>query len=118
MVCTTIKIVTKRWGNENSWTFGECSSAQEYGNRQVYTEECCQLAGNYHLVCKDSYGDGWHNGYIQIGGEGKKWCKDFKSGSEQSQEVEMTGKLELSDLLTDVKKADLATNLLSSSQYK
>jgi hypothetical protein len=95
MVCTNIKVVTKKWGNENSWVFGGCASSQEYEARNTYTEECCQLAGNYELTCKDSWGDGWHNGYLQIGDEPKKWCKDFKAGHEQSQEVEMTGNLDV-----------------------
>jgi len=97
IVCTNIKIVTKRWGNENSWTFGSCAgpvgnaagSAEEYGNRQVYTEECCQEAGDYELVCKDSYGDGWHTGYLEIGGT--KYCDTFDSGHEQTYEVSMAG---------------------------
>ena len=97
LVCTTIKVVTKKWGEENSWTFGECSSAQVYEAKEIYTEECCQLEGNYELVCKDQWGDGWHGGYIQIGDDTEKWCKDFKSGKEQSQEVEMTGKSEFGD---------------------
>jgi len=79
-VCTDIKIVTKEYGYENSWTFGSCSSNQEYGDDQQYTVQCCQPAGNYELTCKCSYGDGWHGGYIQIGGE--KYCDDFDDGFE------------------------------------
>ena len=84
-----IKIVTKRWGSENSWTFGSCSSAQAYNNRETYTEQCCQEAGDYELVCKDSYGDGWHTGYLEIGGT--KYCDTFQSGHEQTHEVTMEG---------------------------
>merc|ERR1711962_753597 len=65
-VCIDIKIRTEAWGDENSWTFGSCSSSQSYDNYQDYTEECCQPAGSYALTCKCSYGDGWHDGYIQI----------------------------------------------------
>ena len=57
---------------------GSCSNGQEYGNRNTYTEECCQLAGDYQLVCKDSYGDGWHGGYIEI--LGVKYCQGFLDG--------------------------------------
>ena len=84
-VCKNIKIVTKSWGKENSWTLGSCSSAQKYKSKKTYTEECCQPTGNYKLTCKDSYGDGWHNGYIEIGGT--KYCKDFQSGSEKTLDV-------------------------------
>jgi len=82
-VCIDIKIRTERWGDENSWTFGSCSSSQSYGNYQDYTEECCQPAGSYDLTCKCSYGDGWHDGYIQIGDSEEQYCLDFEDGSEQ-----------------------------------
>ena len=93
MVCVDIKIVTKMWGEENSWVFGSCASAQAYEAKTEYTEECCQLAGNYELVCNDAWGDGWHGGYLQIGDDETKWCNDFKNGGEQSQIVEMSGNL-------------------------
>ena len=41
-------------------------------------EQCCQTDGDYTLICKDSYGDGWHGGYITI--EGVKYCENFDSG--------------------------------------
>merc|ERR1712038_1143565 len=88
-VCTPIKLVTKRWGNEISWTFGACSSSQEYGNHNIYTEECCQKAGSYPITCKDSYGDGWHGGYLEI--EGTKYCKEFRDGGEKTEEGTMEG---------------------------
>jgi len=81
-VCTDIKVVTKAWGNENSWTFGSCSSdGTTYGDDQEYTVQCCQPAGSYSLACKCSYGDGWHGGYIQIGND--KYCEDFTAGQEK-----------------------------------
>ena len=92
LLCTDIKTVTKRYGEENSWTFGNCSSCQVYGNADTYTEECCQLSGDYQLVCKDSYGDGWHGGYIQIGESETKYCENFEDGHEEATEVTMTGK--------------------------
>merc|ERR1711990_56373 len=79
-VCINIKTTTKEWGRENSWTFGSCSSGQEYRSHKVYDEECCQPAGSYELVCKCSYGDGWHGGFIQIGDSEEKLCEDFEDG--------------------------------------
>ena len=89
IVCTDIKIVTKKWGNEISWTFGNCASGQVYGNRQIYTEECCQEEGNYELACKDSYGDGWNGGFLEINGE--EHCRQFRDGHEEKKEVTMSG---------------------------
>ena len=80
-VCMDIKKVTKAYGSENSWTFGKCKSSQQYASRQTYTTKCCLAKGEQNLTCKDSYGDGWHDGYLEI--QGKKYCKDFKSGSEK-----------------------------------
>ena len=88
---TILKVVTKSWGKENSWTLGACSSSQTYGNNENYEVECCQPAGEYVLTCKDTYGDGWHGGYLKIGDEGKKWCKNFKNGHEKEVTVTLTG---------------------------
>ena len=89
-VCTDIEIVTEAYGNENSWTFGNCNSTQEYNSYDTYIEQCCQPMGTYQLVCADSYGDGWHGGYIEIGGS--KYCEDFMAGSAESHDVAMPGK--------------------------
>merc|ERR1719370_1496199 len=87
-VCVTIKTTTFQWGNENSWTFGACSSSTKgYESKEVYEQECCQPAGSYDLVCNDSYGDGWHGGYVEIGNSGVKLCVDFTDGTSKTIEV-------------------------------
>ena len=53
--------------------------------------KCCQPEANHVLECKDSYGDGWHGGYIQIGDEPKKWCEDFTTGTKKTVDVENKG---------------------------
>ena len=85
-----MKLTTSSWGNEISWTFGSCSSAQEYASQQEYTERCCLTSGEHTLTCKDSYGDGWHGGFMEIGGT--KYCDDFQSGSEAVKQVTLAGK--------------------------
>ena len=82
-ICINIKIVTKEWANENSWTFGSCSSNDTYQNYATVTEQCCQPAGQYELVCKCSYGDGWHGGYLEINGQ--RYCEEFKDGKEKKE---------------------------------
>ena len=86
-VCMDIKKVTKAYGSENSWTFGKCKSSQQYASRQTYTTKCCLAKGEHTLTCKDSYGDGWHGGYLEI--QGNKYCKDFKSGSEKKTMIQI-----------------------------
>ena len=97
-ICTDITIVTLAWGNENTWTFGDCKSSHKYNWDAVYTEECCQPEGTYELDCTDSYGDGWHGGYIEIGGT--KYCESFTTGYEQNHDVAMPGKLKFRNLFS------------------
>ena len=84
-----IKTVTKAWGNEVSWTFGKCKSSQRYDSRRTYTTNCCLPKGEHTLTCKDSYGDGWHGGYMEI--EGKQYCNDFSTGREKTEKVHIKG---------------------------
>ena len=90
-VCVNIRVKTLRYGNENSWKFGSCSGPAQgstYSSRKTYNVQCCQPVGTYELDCKDSYGDGWHGGWIKIGSSKTKLCKNFTDGSNQSQQVE------------------------------
>jgi len=85
-VCVNMKLTTVDWGKEISWTFGSCNSGTTtYGNNQEYDIKCCQPAGTYAFECKDSYGDGWHGGYMDIGGTAV--CKDFTEGKSKTQNV-------------------------------
>ena len=42
------------------------------------------MADSYNLECKDSYGDGWNGGYIEMGGI--NYCESF-SGREETTEI-------------------------------
>ena len=82
--------------HENSWTYGNCNSAQVYLLPiAMFTEECCQPSGTYELVCSDSNGDGWHGGYIEIGGI--RYCENFNTGSSQNHQVVMPGSVKFND---------------------
>ena len=94
MVCTDIKIVTTTYGSESGWTFGNCISAQAYTDYGTFVEECCQPTNTYELVCTDSFGDGWHGGYIEIGGI--QYCGSFDTSS-QSYQVVMPGNVKFKD---------------------
>ena len=75
------------FSHEISWTFGACSSAQRYYYNTTTNVQCCQLAGNYELVCKDSNGDGWEGGYLEINGQ--EYCKEFNMGNEKKENATM-----------------------------
>ena len=77
-VCFPVELTTKTWAREISWSIGSCSSNQVYKNRKVYAKQCCLAPGDHTLNCKDSYGDGWQGGFIEI--YGRRYCEDFKSG--------------------------------------
>ena len=48
---------------------------EKYGTVQT----TCNLApGRYIIKCKDEAHDGWHGGYLKIGGT--KYCEDFTTG--------------------------------------
>ena len=50
-----------------------------YSNWDSDNETDCSLVpGRYVLKCIDTYGDGWHGGYLVIGGT--KYCESFRSG--------------------------------------
>ena len=79
--------VTKDWGHEIEWNIGgathaSCENEQSYENDQEYTQQCCLPANatEFPITCKDTYGDGWHGGYLEINGE--TYCEDFSDGDE------------------------------------
>ena len=85
-VCVKVLLQTAAFYSKDiSWKFGSCSSqnGKKYRNRRRYEFDCCQPKGNYEMICKDSYGDGWGSGaYIQVGRT--KVCTNFTSGSQKS----------------------------------
>ena len=81
-------MTTSDYGEEISWTLGNCTSGQTYGNDQSYEEDCCLHPGTYTLTCEDSYGDGWNGAYIEI--KGTQYCDDF-DGFEETAQIIVTG---------------------------
>ena len=56
-----------------------------------FTEQCCLTGGDYQIICKDSYGDGWHGGYLEINGQ--RYCEDFTIGKEQKVTISISSAL-------------------------
>ena len=80
-----VSLTSRSWASEISWTLGGCSSKTVFENRKTHEGECSLPSGQYTLVCKDSYGDGWHGGFIMI--SGKTYCESFDSGFSETHEV-------------------------------
>ena len=80
---------TEAWGHEVEWTIGcsdggcrECGSDLGYADNTLTTQQCCmpEEEKEFVITCTDSFGDGWHGGYLEIDGE--KYCEEFSDGPE------------------------------------
>ena len=80
-------MTTKSYGVEISWSLGTCSSVENYYSNTEYIEECCLNTDEFTLKCKDSFGDGWQGGFIEI--QGTKYCEDFTAGTEKSIQIDI-----------------------------
>merc|ERR1719329_2052497 len=52
----------------------------------------CPVHEDVSILCKDSYGDGWHGGFLQVsvnGGPAMRFCADFRSGKSQVETLPM-----------------------------
>ena len=85
--CFDIKLVTKTWASEISWSIGACESSGPYEDNKVYEQKCCLGAGDHSVNCKDSYGDGWNYAYLVILHSAKTYCKDFKHGKLKQESI-------------------------------
>ena len=76
----------------------------------VYEQECCLEAGEHTVYCRDSYGDGWHGGYLEINGD--KFCDTFDSGTGTEETVTIKAAGKNSNLMM-IPKFSNCTNLMS-----
>ena len=49
-----------------------------FGAAGVSSRRCLLKPGTYTIYCIDSYGDGWHGGFIEI--LGNNYCTGFSTG--------------------------------------
>jgi len=81
--CVHIEMHTRNWGYEVSWSISGAANCfgNGYGdNREFNVNDCCLRPGQtFTLNCIDSYGDGWHGGFILI--NNKRYCDEFRRGS-------------------------------------
>ena len=80
-------VIAKSWGSEiryevvNKDKKTVCSGGPFSSNSDNVITDCQMTAGDYSVKCIDTYGDGWHGGYIAIEGvEDQKLCQTFTSG--------------------------------------
>jgi hypothetical protein len=83
-----VKVTTVSWGSENSWTLGDCSGSG-FEDNQEYDSVCCLTGGEHTLTCSDTYGDGWHGGFIEV--DGVTYCNEFSKGMEETSSVWVYG---------------------------
>ena len=93
-MCFNVKLTTKEWANDISWSVGNCKSSGKgypyqctrnggYPNNQQFVEHCCLQQGVYNVSCFDCSGDSWGEGaYLEI--NGKRYCENFRGNSHQT----------------------------------
>ena len=75
-----MQMQTLSFGGESTWEITNLDevlcSGGPYTSDTFFEITDCQLAGgDYTLRCIDSYGDGWHGGYVTI--NGIIYCEDL-----------------------------------------
>lgn len=86
--CFNIQFQAGLFAKEVSWELGTCNSSlgTYLEDQKLYPpEECCLISGVYQLTCKDQYSDGWHGGFLKVGG--KKHCSAFSNGAVKKETV-------------------------------
>ena len=72
-----LKVV--RYGSEMSWSFvsttGHRCDESSFNGNYDHWRSCLLKPGTYTIYCIDSYGDGWHGGYITI--QNTRYCDNF-----------------------------------------
>ena len=86
--CVEVKLTPNGFADEMMWSLSSCSG---YGSVDGLpsAHQCCVPPGTYRLQCEDSYGDGWHGGYIEVDGE--RYCESFVNGTIMSAEITIQG---------------------------
>ena len=65
-VPTTVNVQTAIYGYEVTWQLDGGAIFGPYGNYETDTASFCLSVGQHQLSYWDSYGDGWHGGYIEV----------------------------------------------------
>jgi len=79
---SSVTMHTRRWGNEISWRIENSGcSGGAIRDHTSQTYDCCLPEGNFQVVCMDTWGDGWHGGYLEI--DGRNYCQSFGTGHEK-----------------------------------
>ncbi|KAK3285709.1 hypothetical protein CYMTET_6699 [Cymbomonas tetramitiformis] len=96
--CTPVNITFHAVLNasEVSWYIDDmCNDGTIYNNTfsedgRTFNKQCCLTLGNISVTCWDSYGDGWHGGYLSSSSIDGSICQDFTSGSSKVETYALT----------------------------
>ena len=94
-ICFNVTVNTFSYGNETKWSIGNCKG-EGYQDNDRYIEQCCLHPGYHVLICEDTFGDGWHGGFIHLNDE--IYCEDFRNGHKHLTQVNVptnNGKLKV-----------------------
>jgi len=87
-ICFNITLTSGTFVSEINWSIATCKSSQTYSSNNKISEQCCLAPGEYNLTCKDTWGDGWQEEFLEI--QGKRYCDNFKTGSAVSEKVKFS----------------------------
>jgi hypothetical protein len=92
---TTVTVFAEVWGNEIGLKIDDTELVVEgsLANNQVYLFNMCLSAGVHEAILTDSYGDGWHGGYLRI--NGVDYGRDFLTGTIATHTFSIIGCIEM-----------------------
>ena len=75
-----VQLFTQTWASEISFEIdGVTITSGTLGDSQTYTYSRCLAPGSHTLLLLDSFGDGWHGGYVRI--NNVNYGTTFESGA-------------------------------------
>jgi hypothetical protein len=106
------------FGSEVSWiiTYGSTTvcSGSGYSSSTYNVADCTLTSGyTYTAYCYDSYGDGWHGGYLLVGGS--KVCDETSSFSSKTESFTFSARSSIDETNTGLENACLGTYSSSAS---
>jgi len=63
-----VNLAVTSWGNEITWNIDGGATFGPYNNYNEYSQVVSLNPGTHTLNYLDSYGDGWHGGWIDVVG--------------------------------------------------
>ena len=92
-VSAEVKVHTEAFGSEVRFNIHNAAGEEvcqggyspRYKSRSENLTDCNVQGSGNTILCTDTYGDGWHGGYVLI--KGHKFCEEFRSGRTKVEQI-------------------------------